>query len=59
MAYTKGMYYVPRIDKAVIEQYKEDLIVLTGNLYGEIPSLILNVGEAQAEKSLIWPWSRK
>ena len=54
LAYTKGMYYVPRIDKAVIEQYKEDLIVLTGNLYGEIPSLILNVGEAQAEKSLIW-----
>lgn len=54
LAYTKGMYYIPRIDKAVIEQYKEDLIVLTGNLYGEIPSLILNVGEAQAEKSLIW-----
>jgi DNA polymerase-3 subunit alpha len=54
LAYTKGMYYVPRIDKAVIEQYKEDLIVLTGNLYGEIPSLILNVGESQAEESLIW-----
>ncbi len=54
LAYTKGMYYVPRIDKAVIEQYKEDLIVLTGNLYGEVPSLILNVGEAQAEESLLW-----
>ncbi len=54
LAYTKGMYYVPRIDKAVIEQYKEDLIVLTGNLYGEVPSLILNVGEAQAEESLVW-----
>ena len=54
LAYTKGMYYVPRIDKAVIEQYKEDLIVLTGNLYGEVPSLILNVGELQAEESLVW-----
>src|SRR3989338_909932 len=42
IAYTEGMYYVPRIDKTIVEQYKEDLIVLTGNLYGEVPSLILN-----------------
>jgi DNA polymerase-3 subunit alpha len=54
IAYTKGMYYVPRIDKAVIEQYKEDIIVLSGNLYGEIPNLILNVGENQAEDALLW-----
>jgi DNA polymerase-3 subunit alpha len=54
IAYTSGMYYVPRIDKKVIEQYKQDLIVLTGNLYGEIPSLILNVGEKQAEDALLW-----
>ena len=54
MAYTDGMYYVPRIDKKAIEEYKEDLIVLTGNLYGEVPSLILNVGETQAEEALIW-----
>lgn len=38
----------------VIEQYKEDVIVLTGNLYGEVPSKILNVGEAQAEEALLW-----
>lgn len=54
MAYTDGMYYVPRIDKKAIEQYKEDIIVLTGNLYGEVPSLILNVGETQAEEALVW-----
>jgi DNA polymerase-3 subunit alpha len=48
------MYYVPRVDKKAIEQYKEDLIVLSGNMYGEIPNLILNVGEAQAEEALIW-----
>ncbi len=54
IAYTKGMYYVPRIDKEVIEQYKSDLIVLSGNLYGEIPSLLLNVGETQAEEALLW-----
>ena len=54
IAYTEGMYYVPRIDKNAIAQYKEDLIVLSGNLYGEIPNLVLNVGEAQAEEALIW-----
>ncbi len=54
IAYTAGMYYVPRIDKKLIEQYSEDVIVLSGNLYGEIASLILNVGENQAEEALIW-----
>ena len=54
IAYTDGFYYVPRIDRKVIEQYKEDIIVLTGNLYGEVPGKILNVGEKQAEEALIW-----
>lgn len=54
IAYTQGMYYVPRIDKNVIRQYKEEVIVLSGNLYGEIPNLILNVGEVQAEEALLW-----
>lgn len=58
IAYTEGMYYVPRIDKNVVEQYKEDLMVLTGNLYGEVPSLVLNVGETQAEEALVW-WKRQ
>ncbi len=53
-AYTEGFYYVPRIDKKLIEEYKDDLIVLTGNLYGEVPSKILNVGEKQAEEALLW-----
>jgi len=54
LAYTDGFYYVPRIDKTIVEQYKEDLIVLTGNLYGEIASKILNLGEKQAEEALVW-----
>ncbi len=54
IAYTNGFYYVPRIDKKVVEQYKEDVIALTGNLYGEVPSKILNVGEKQAEEALLW-----
>jgi DNA polymerase-3 subunit alpha len=54
ISHTKGFYYVPRIDKSVILEHKEDLIVLSGNLYGEIPNKILNVGENQAEEALIW-----
>ena len=57
IAYTQGFYYVPRIDKNVIEKYKEDLIVLTGSLYGEVPSKILNIGEKQAEEALLW-WKK-
>tara|TARA_R110002050_G_scaffold94765_2_gene197250 strand:+ start:111168 stop:115556 length:4389 start_codon:yes stop_codon:yes gene_type:complete len=53
-AFVNGFYYLPRIDKKLIEEYKEDLIVLTGNLYGEVPSKILNIGENQAEEALIW-----
>ena len=53
-AFTDGFYYLPRIDKKLIEQYKEDLICLTGNLYGEVPSKVLNVGENQAEEALLW-----
>ncbi|MFK5971917.1 MAG: DNA polymerase III subunit alpha [Flavobacteriaceae bacterium] len=53
-AYTDGFYYVPRIDKKIIQQYKEDIIVLTGNLYGEVPGKVLNVGEKQAEEALLW-----
>ncbi|WP_099367429.1 DNA polymerase III subunit alpha [Sphingobacterium sp. 1.A.4] len=54
IAYTEGFYYVPRIDKSVVERYKEHLIVLTGNLNGEVPSKVLNIGESQAEEALIW-----
>ncbi|MDT0605838.1 DNA polymerase III subunit alpha [Croceitalea rosinachiae] len=54
IAYTEGFYYVPRIDRKVIQQYKEDIIVLTGNLYGEVPNKVLNVGENQAEEALLW-----
>ena len=54
IAYTDGFYYVPRIDKNVIKEYKDDIIVLTGNLYGEVPGKILNVGEKQAEEALLW-----
>ena len=53
-ANTQGFYYVPRIDKGVLVEYKGDLIATTGGLWGEIPFLILNVGETQAEDAFVW-----
>ena len=54
IAYTEGMYYVPRIDKGIVEAYKDNLMVLSGGIQGEISNLLLNVGEKQAEESLTW-----
>tara|TARA_Y100000758_G_scaffold303132_1_gene273171 strand:- start:647 stop:4081 length:3435 start_codon:yes stop_codon:yes gene_type:complete len=57
LGYTDGFYYVPRIDREIVEKYKEDLIVLSGNMYGEIASKILNIGENQADEALLW-WKK-
>ena len=57
-AYLDGFYYVPRIDRKLVETYKENLIVLSGNTYGEVPSKILNLGDKQAEEALKW-WHRQ
>ena len=57
IAYTKGFYYVPRIDKSLVEKYKDDIIVLTGNLMGEVSNKILNIGQKKAEEALLW-WKK-
>ena len=54
ISYTEGFYYVPRIDKKVVLEYKEDIIILSGGINGEISSKILNVGEKQAEEAALW-----
>lgn len=54
IAYTQGYYYVPRIDKKIVEQYKSDLMVLSGGMNGEISSKVLNIGQKQAEDALLW-----
>ena len=53
-ANTEGFYYLPRIDKELLVQYKGDLIASTGGIWAEIPYLILNVGETQAEEAFVW-----
>lgn len=49
-----GFYYVPRIDRELLLEYKEDLIALTGGIWGEIPNKILFEGRQQAEEALLW-----
>jgi len=53
-AYTEGFYYVPRIDREVLLEYKEDLIALSGGMWGEIAHKTLNIGESKAEEAFIW-----
>lgn len=48
-SFLEGFYYKPRIDKEILKEYSEGLIVLSACLKGEIPRLILqnNFIEAQ------------
>ncbi len=54
IGFVEGFYYVPRVDRETVLKYKDNLIVTTGGLTSEIPSLILNVGESQAEEAFVW-----
>jgi len=53
-AFIDGFYYVARIDRELLIQYKGDLIATSGGMSSEIPSLLLNVGETQAEQAFLW-----
>ncbi|NOS94092.1 MAG: DNA polymerase III subunit alpha, partial [Cyclobacteriaceae bacterium] len=55
LGFIEGLYGIyPRVDKALIRQYKEGVIATTGSLAGEVPYLILHVGERQAEEAFKW-----
>ncbi len=55
MGWIDGNYaQYPRIDKEILPQLTEGLIATTGGMQSEICSLILNVGERQAEEAFVW-----
>ncbi|MGM0458696.1 MAG: DNA polymerase III subunit alpha [Bacteroidota bacterium] len=55
IGFIEGYYYkFPRIDRELVQKYRSGLIATTGGLQGEIPDLILNKGEEQAEEALVW-----
>ncbi len=51
-AFIEGFYYKPRIDKALLRQYAEGLICLSGCLQGELATLLLKDEEEKALEAL-------
>ena len=53
--YIDGLYSgFPRIDKELLLKYKDDLIVVSSGLKGEISDVLLNEGEEVAEQLFCW-----
>ena len=53
--YIDGYYGgFPRVDRELIKMYRQGLIATTGSIQAEVPDLILNVGEHQAEEAFVW-----
>ncbi|MCS1410816.1 MAG: DNA polymerase III subunit alpha [Verrucomicrobia subdivision 3 bacterium] len=53
-AHLKGYYYKPRIDKEILEQYKDGLVVLSGCLASEIPAMITQERLSEAREAIDW-----
>ncbi len=54
LAFTEGMYYKPRIDYKLLEQYSEGVICLSACIAGHIPQAILRRDFEEAEKLALW-----
>ncbi|MFM7814264.1 MAG: DNA polymerase III subunit alpha, partial [Flavobacteriales bacterium] len=54
LAFTEGFFYVPRIDKATLLEYSDDLIILSGGIFGEVGGRLLEEGEDKAEEAFAW-----
>ena len=53
-SWTEGFYYRPRIDKDLLEQYSEGLIVSSACLGGEISRKVDNGQISEAEEAVQW-----
>ncbi|MBR3559477.1 MAG: DNA polymerase III subunit alpha [Bacteroidales bacterium] len=54
LAWIDGKYYRPRIDRALLEQYHEGLIVSSACLAGEVPRNITNGQYEKAKEAVLW-----
>ena len=52
--FLEGFYYKPRVDKELLEQYHEGLIVLSACMQGEVATLINERRCKDAEKAAKW-----
>ncbi len=52
--FTEGYYYRPRVDREVLEQYHEGLIVLSACLAGEVQKLLSRGTYEEAREAALW-----
>jgi DNA polymerase-3 subunit alpha len=52
--YLEGFYYRPRIDKELLAQHREGLIILSGCLSGEVLNALANGQEERARDAARW-----
>jgi DNA polymerase-3 subunit alpha len=53
-AHLEGFYYKPRVDRELLEQYHEGLMVLSGCPSGEVPQLIAQGRVDDAREAATW-----
>lgn len=53
-AHLEGFYYKPRIDKELLQQYKDGLVILSSCLAGEIPNNLLHNEYEKAKEAAKW-----
>lgn len=53
-SFTEGFYYKPRVDKQLLEQYREGLICCSACLGGELPQAIMHNDMEEAERVVQW-----
>jgi DNA polymerase-3 subunit alpha len=54
IAWIKGFYYKPRIDKELLAKYSEGLIACSACIAGEIPEAVINDNIPVAEEAIKW-----
>ncbi|MBQ3734804.1 MAG: DNA polymerase III subunit alpha [Bacteroidales bacterium] len=54
LGWIDGKYYRPRIDRSLLEQYHEGLIVSSACLAGEVPRNITNGDYEKAKEAALW-----
>ena len=54
VSHLEGFYYKPRVDRDLLEQYHEGLVVLSGCPSGEVPGLISQGRTEEAMKVAAW-----
>jgi DNA polymerase-3 subunit alpha len=53
-AHLEGFYYKPRVDKELLEQYKDGLVALSACGSGELSQLILSGRYNEAKQAALW-----